>query len=124
MQSKDIEVSEPWADRIFDGSKKIEVRKNNPANWGATKVGDILNVIHKQSGETNSFRVVATRTYSDLNECLSAEGIRHLLPGVVTMSEARRIYLGFDGEDFDSMQEREWEYEMSGCIAIELVPFK
>lgn len=125
---REMEVSDPWASFIFEGRKKVEVRKNNPESWGSVKAGDVLRIKNRQTGEKRLFDVVETRIYDELNKCIVAEGVRHLLPGNVVLSGekiltyARRIYLGFDGADEESMKKREAEYNEFGCIAIELKP--
>lgn len=119
---KDIEVSPPWADLIFNGTKKVEVRKNDPNNWGATKEGDLLRVIKKGTTESKAFRVVAVRTYPNLDDCLTTEGVSNLLPGFSTMQQGRVVYLGFDGPE---KQDARWqEFAKFGAIAIQIEPIE
>ena len=120
---KVLEVSEPWGRMIIDEIKKVEVRKNDPSKWGATKVGDHLNV--KGGPHYNGpFEVVDVRTYKTLDDCIIAEGVRNLLPGKQTLYEAKEIYECFDGSDLDARLKRIEDYAHFGCIAIELRPLE
>ena len=120
--TRDMEVSSPWIHYIFDGSKKVEVRKNDPKNWGALKVGNLLNIISKETKESRLFEITETRIYHTLDDCIIAEGVRNLLPRLTTLDDARTVYLGFDGDDPEKIKKRKLEYEEFGCIIIELKP--
>jgi ASC-1-like (ASCH) protein len=117
---RDMEVSNPWAQCIFEGSKTVEVRKDNPASWGSVRIGDSLNIIAKQTQKSQLFKVVDIRVYNSLDECLIAEGVRNVLPGLRTLREARAVYMGFDGATDEAVKQREEEYTRYGCRAIEL----
>jgi ASC-1-like (ASCH) protein len=119
---RDMEVSNPWAQCIFEGSKKVEVRKDNPDSWESVKTGDVLNIIAKQTQKSQLFKVVGTRVYYTLDECLIAEGVRNLLPGLRSLADGRAVYLGFDGASQEAIKQREEEYDKYGCRAIELAP--
>lgn len=119
---KNIEVSAPWADHIFDGTKKVEVRKNDPAGWGATQEGDLLRVVKTGTSESKAFRVKVIRRYKNLDACLIGEGVSKLLPGLYTLQQAREVYLGFDGPQ---SQDKRWqEFNKFGAVAMELEPLE
>lgn len=115
---KDMEVSNPWATFILDGPKVTEVRKNDPENWGKTKIGDLVRVIEKGGVRTGVFRVCDLRTYGSLEDCYFGEGVRHILPGKSTRAEADDVYLGFDGPE--KRPQRTTEFAKHGAIAIQL----
>ncbi len=119
---RDMQVSPPWVNRIFDGSKRVEVLTNRPNSWGLIKSCDQLKVIHKLTKETRLFRVVEIRIYDSLEECCIAEGVRNILPGCQTIAQAQGVYWHFDGSDLKAVAQRKVDYETFGCIAIELAP--
>lgn len=96
---KTMEVFDPWASHIFSGKKTVELRKNDPKNWGATKKDDVLRIVKKGTDEVKLFMVEEVRTYKNLYAAFVAEGVRHLLPGKPDDVKASDIYLGFDGAD-------------------------
>lgn len=117
MEDRIIEVSCPWAKFIFDGIKKVEMRKNTPT-WNTIKTGDRLKIIEK--GTENCFVVLVEeiRTYLSIEECLESEGVRNLLPGLKRVKEGLDVYLGFDG--LEKVEERRKEFELYGCIVFQL----
>lgn len=117
-----VEVSRPWVTHIYSGRKTVEVRKNDPTNWGSVKAGEELWIQDTVKRESRLFRVVETRTYPGIGECIIAEGVRNLLPGEQTLQRAREIYLGFDGTSPEAMAKREAEFAKYGSIAIQLEP--
>lgn len=119
---KNIEISPPWAGFIFDGSKKVEVRKNNPDKWGSVNVDDTLLVKEKGTTRQQEFTVKDTRTYDDLYTMLTCEGLNNVLPGIKNIKEAEDIYLKFNGDSVDSIQKRQEEFTKYGCIVMELEP--
>ncbi len=121
---REMEVSEPWASLIFEGKKKVEVRKNDPTNWGSVMHADILCIVNRQTGEKRWFYVKDVRKYKSLDECIIAEGVRNLLPGKTELMDAQLTYLSFDGISLEALQRRAKEFEKFGCIAIELKPWE
>ena len=120
---KNMVVSEPWASFIINRVKTVEVRKNNPNNWGSLKVGDKLLIISKDSEDKKRlFLIKEIRIYDSLSSCFVAEGVRNLLPGKKTINDAMDIYLGFDGSSETNINDRKKEFQKYGCIAIELIP--
>lgn len=116
----DLEVDEEWANAIFDRKKRVEVRKNNRAKWGRMKLGSILRVIAKETKLSGVFLITDVRIYKGLEECIMAEGVRHLLPGRIHFAEALTIYTSFDGPDPAARQKVLEEYREHGAIAMQL----
>lgn len=112
-----MDVSEPWVTHIFNGVKKVEVRKNG-RTWGNIQPEELLIIREKTSNRKMCFKVKAVRKYESLIDCFVAEGIRNLLPGMSALIEAYDVYLGFDGAE--NRLKRKAEYDAQGVIAIEL----
>lgn len=117
-----MEVSRPWSQLIFSGIKKLEMRKNNPDNWGRVVTGNRLVIVDRESLERRAFLVVEARQYATFEEAILAEGVRNLLPGRSTMEEAEHIYFGFDGPD--GIEVRRQEFKEFGAIVFELVAYE
>jgi ASC-1-like (ASCH) protein len=117
-----MEVSSEWAQLIFSGIKKLEMRKNNPTSWGQYGIGEVFNIIDKTSGETHSFQVTDVRKYSTFVDAVVAEGVRNLLPGKFSLEEAEHVYFGFD--DPSGVETRRQEFAMAGAIVFELAPYE
>ncbi len=115
-----MEVSSEWAQMIFSGKKKLEMRKNNPASWGQYGIGQVFNIVDKTTGEAHSFEVVAVRRYSAFTDAVVSEGVRNLLPGKFSLAEAEHVYFGFDGPS--GVETRRQEFAMAGAIVFELTP--
>lgn len=93
---------------IAHNGKSIEGRVpdfNKPEkDYRSMKVGDVLNfyavtpsfVQIKELPEL-PFPVEFIHHYSDVETMLESEGLEKLLPGVNSLEEAKKIYLGFPG---------------------------
>lgn len=93
-----MDVSEPWFSHIRSGAKTVEGRKKSPT-WENIRVGDVIVI----KCNTESFNVVVTNIVEyhgedPLTAYLLGEGISNCLPGIVSLSDARAVYLQWSTE--------------------------
>lgn len=102
MQSAlDMTVSGLAFERLADGSKTVEGRKNSPT-WSPVLPGHLLRIIKTEEPSRFFYaRVLAVRVYEGPDPLLAyllAEGLTRILPGIAqTLSQAIFLYQGWLG---------------------------
>lgn len=113
-------VDSEYYDAFVNGQKIVEGRKNNPGRWGRVRKGDTILLkrfgVLSHGDDSRFFTVMATRTYPGIEEYLRAETLEKTLPGVASIEEGVKVYLGFWGPE--GLE----EVARVGVIAIELRP--
>lgn len=99
-------VQEPYKSQILSGQKTVEGRFNKGKFW-SLKVGDLL-----QFDDTLEYlEVVKLTLYPSFQVMLEQEGLKHVLPWVLSIEEGIKVYHQF----YTPEQEREF-----GVIAIQV----
>lgn len=124
-----LEVDDPWWTHLRIGTKTVEGRKRSILRKILKLAHDAkLDLIDPQKaiGSRVSFclkgrplcflaRIIAVRSYADLNEYLDGEGLDRTLPGIVTREGAISVYNGcFTAEQISEVTEGD------GMVALEI----
>lgn len=105
MNTIAINVQEPYATYILNGTKTVEGRLNK-GKFAEAQVGD-----HVLLNESVNFLIVAKTAYLSFKEMIESEGLKNVIPNVETVDSAVQVYYKF----YTSEQEKEF-----GVVALKL----
>ena len=105
MNTIAINVQEPYATYILNGTKTVEGRLNK-GKFAEAQVGD-----HVLLNESVNFLIVAKTAYLSFKEMIESEGLKNVIPNVETVDLAVQVYYKF----YTSEQEKEF-----GVVALKL----
>jgi len=87
--------AEPWFSYIRSGVKTVEGRKNSET-WKSIKKGDTI-IFNDGKEEKFTAEVTGVNKYTGkdaLKDYLEKEGLEQTLPGVKTIEEGMKVYVG------------------------------
>lgn len=105
MNTIAINVQEPYATYILNGTKTVEGRLNK-GKFAAAQVGD-----HVLLNETTEFVIIGKNQYLTFKEMIETEGLKNVIPNVETVEQAVQVYYGF----YTPEQEKEF-----GVVALKI----
>lgn len=100
-----INVQEPYASYILNGTKTVEGRLNK-GKFATAQVGD-----HVLVNEVAEFVIVGKREYPSFVAMLEHEGVARVIPVAQSVAEAVQVYYAF----YTPEEEREF-----GVVGLEL----
>lgn len=89
MNTISINVQEPYASQILNGTKTVEGQLNK-GKFAAAQVGE-----HVLLNETVEFVITGKKQYATFKEMLEQEGVAKVIPDAKSLAEAVQVYYAF-----------------------------